>query len=357
MRYTLSVILGIVASVCSLSAQSEVSVERQIKDTITIAVTGDVMMGTTYPSVSLPPDTGKQLFCDVKDVMLAADITLGNLEGAICDGGQSTKGNGKYSYAFRTPTSFAPRLSEAGYDFMSMANNHANDFGLEGINSSERCLTEQGIGFSGIQGRAEWSVVERDGIRFGICAFGHNSYTLKHNNLMRVKQILDTLRGQSDIIIVSFHGGAEGRDYSHLPEGKETFLGEDRGTLRQFAHFCIDNGADVVYGHGPHVVRCIEVYNHHLIAYSLGNFCTPYGISLVGISAYAPVVTVRVNARGEFIDGKIHSFIQQRGAGPRTDSEDNVAKHMKSLSETDVPNSEAKIDYKGNITLKNDNNQ
>ncbi|MBR6118103.1 MAG: CapA family protein [Paludibacteraceae bacterium] len=320
-----------------------------LADTITVAVTGDVMMGTTYPKMQLPVDSGKHLFADVRQVMQSADITLGNLEGTLCDEGHCTKGKGKYSYAFRTPTGFAPRLTEAGYDYMSMANNHANDFGLEGIISSERALRGQGIAFSGIAGRKEWAVVERAGIRFGICAFGHNRYTLKHRNMAHVKQILDTLRATSDIIIVSFHGGGEGIEYSHLPEGPESYIGEDRGSLREFAHFCIDNGADIVYGHGPHVVRCIEVYKGHFIAYSLGNFCTPYGVSLESVKGYAPVVVVQVNEQGEFLGGKIHSFIQQRGRGPMLDAANKVARHMRQLSQTDVPYSEAYIDYDGQI--------
>lgn len=318
-------------------------------DTITIAVTGDVMMGTTYPTVQLPVDSGKRLFADVQSVLQSADITLGNLEGTLCEGGHSTKGKGKYSYAFRTPTGFAPRLTEAGYDFMSMANNHANDFGLEGIVSSERCLKEQGIAFSGIAGRREWAVVERAGVRFGICAFGHNRYTLKHRNLARVKQIIDTLHTMSDIVIVSFHGGGEGVDYSHLPEGSESYIGEDRGNLREFAHFCIDNGADVVYGHGPHVVRCVEVYKGHFIAYSLGNFCTPYGVSVETIKGYAPVITIQIDEQGKFLEGKIHSFIQQRGRGPLRDATNKVARHMSKLTQTDVPYSEAYIDSEGSI--------
>lgn len=318
-------------------------------DTLTIAVTGDVMMGTTYPKMQLPADSGKHLFADVRQVMQDADITLGNLEGTLCDGGNCTKGKGKYSYAFRTPTGFASRLTEAGYDYMSMANNHANDFGIEGIVSTERALKEQGIAFSGIAGRHEWTVVERAGIRFGICAFGHNRYTPKHRDLMRVKTILDTLRATSDVIIVSFHGGGEGIEYSHLPEGPESYIGEDRGSLREFAHFCIDNGADIIYGHGPHVVRCIEVYKGHFIAYSLGNFCTPYGVSLESIKGYAPVVVIRINEQGEFLGGKIHSFIQQRGFGPIRDTANKVAQHMRRLSQSDVPYSEAYIDSDGQI--------
>ena len=69
-------------------------------DTLTIAMTGDIMMGTTYPSVMLPEKNGTELFLDAKPILKNADLALGNLEGAICDGGKSTKGTGKNSYSF-----------------------------------------------------------------------------------------------------------------------------------------------------------------------------------------------------------------------------------------------------------------
>ena len=320
--------------------------------TLNIAMTGDIMMGTTYPSIMLPANDGRDLFRDAKDILTGADLTVGNLEGAICDGGRSTKGTGPNSYAFRTPTSYGHLLKEAGFDFLSMANNHANDFGLEGIESTERVLEEQGILFSGIDGRIESAVIERKGLKIGLCAFGHNSYTLKHTDLNTVGRIVDDLVDRCDLVIVSFHGGAEGRTKSHLPQGSETFLGENRGSLRQLAHFCIDHGADVVYGHGPHVVRAMEVYKDRFIAYSLGNFCTPYNVSLTGISGYAPVVEININADGSFIDGKIHSFLQTRGIGPREDVAGSVAREIRSLSATDIPESQATIDAQGNILLK-----
>jgi poly-gamma-glutamate capsule biosynthesis protein CapA/YwtB (metallophosphatase superfamily) len=320
--------------------------------TLNIAMTGDIMMGTTYPSIMLPANEGRDLFRDAKDILSGADLTVGNLEGAICDGGKSTKGTGPNSYAFRTPTSYGHLLKEAGFDFLSMANNHANDFGLEGIESTESVLDEQGILYSGIAGRVESAVIERKGLKIGLCAFGHNSYTLKHTDLNTVGRIVDDLVSRCDLVIVSFHGGAEGRTKSHLPYGPETFLGENRGNLRQLAHFCIDHGADVVYGHGPHVVRAMEVYNDRFIAYSLGNFCTPYNVSLTGISGYAPVVEININADGSFIDGKIHSFLQTRGIGPREDITGSVAREIRNLSNTDIPQSQATIDAQGYITLK-----
>ena len=321
-------------------------------DDITVAMTGDIMMGTTYPGISLPPKNGEEVFRDVKPILQRATLAVGNLEGTLLDGGKSTKGGGRNSYSFRTPTSYSHLLKEAGYDFLSMANNHANDFGQEGIISTEQQLTKQGIKFSGIKGRVESAVVVRNGIKFGLCAFGHNQYTLKHRDLQTVKRIIDDLKRKSDVVIVSFHGGAEGRSKSHLPQGAESFLGEDRGSLREFAHFCIDNGADIVYGHGPHVVRATEVYKGRFIAYSLGNFCTPYGMSLAGISAYSPVVEIKIDKQGRFLSGKIHSFLQQKGVGPRKDANQHVAREMMNLTNSDVPHSEARIDKDGYITLK-----
>lgn len=322
------------------------------QDTLVIAITGDIMMGTTYPARALPADNGRMLFKDVKDILSRADIAAGNLEGTLCDSAETTKKKSAHTYAFRTPVAFAPRLKEAGYDFLSMANNHAFDFGTTGIKSTEKALDDLGIKYAGIKGRTTAAVIERNGIRYGLCAFGHNSYTLRHQELPAVKEILDSLTANTDIVIVSFHGGAEGRTKSHLPYGKEMFLEEDRGSLREFARFCVDNGADIVFGHGPHVVRCVEVYKDRFIAYSLGNFCTPYGISLTGISGYAPVIETKINRNGEFLSGQIHSFIQRRGAGPRKDSTNIVAKQIKSLTATDVPGSRITISNNGKISLK-----
>ena len=84
-------------------------------DTLTIAMVGDIMMGTTFPSQMLPANNGNDLFVDAKPLLLKADLTVGNLEGTLCDGGKSTKGTGKNSYAFRTPTSYAHHLRDCGW--------------------------------------------------------------------------------------------------------------------------------------------------------------------------------------------------------------------------------------------------
>lgn len=267
---------------------------QQSAKNITVAFTGDIMMGTTYPSVQLPSQEGRQLFVDAAPILLRADVAAGNLEGTLCDGGETHKKISKVCYAFRTPTSFASRLSEAGFDFLSMANNHAHDFGELGISSTMQCLDRLGIKYSGIKNYPDHAILQKDSVTYGFCAFGHNDYTLRHQDLESVRRIITHLVNVCDIVIVSFHGGAEGASKARLPYGKEVFCGEDRGSLRSFAHFCIDAGADVVFGHGPHVARAMEVYKEHFIAYSLGNFCTPYGISLSGISGFAPLLELQI---------------------------------------------------------------
>ena len=334
-------------------AASMTSDRRAKGGTLNLAFVGDIMPGTTFPDSRLPEKDGATLFKDVDSILTAADVAAGNMEGALADEGETTKKSGKFSYSFRVPTRYGKLIADAGFDFMSMANNHAFDFGLDGVKSTEATLHSNGIAYSGIGGRKESAIVERNGVRYGFCAFGHNSYTLKHADQENVKRIIGNLREKADIVIVSFHGGAEGTAHKHLPQGKEMFLGENRGDLRNFAHFCIDNGADVVYGHGPHVVRAVELYKNHFIAYSLGNFCTPYGVNISGISGYAPVLQLTVNAAdGTFVGGKINSFIQQRGKGPRRDPLNLVAKEIRSLTNADFSNPKLTIANDGTISKR-----
>ena len=319
-----------------LLAFAAVAAPAQDADSLlTVAMCGDIMMGTTYPTVRLPQNDGADIFADVKDLFVNADLAAGNLEGVICEGGTCTKNTGKANnYAFRMPESYVHLLTDTGFDYLNLANNHTNDFGAYGLTRTRQLLEEEDIAYSGLPD-CETAVVERGGIRYGICSFGHNSYTLKHTDTASVTRIVTDLRPRCDILIVSFHGGAEGSKQSHLPDGPEYYLGENRGSLREFAHHCVDLGADIVFGHGPHVTRAVECYKDRIIAYSLGNFCTTFGVNLAGVNGYAPVLVVRIDRDGRFVDGRIHSFIQTQGTGPKTDAANVVAQHMRTLSLTD----------------------
>lgn len=323
---------------------------------LTIAVVGDIMMGTTFPDDTprLPANGGKNLFDDVKPVFAAADVVCGNLEGVLMEpGGTARKmgSNPKTYYIFRMPTAYVNNLVDAGFDFVSVANNHANDMQDAGRKSTQRVLNDAGIAFAG-QTNCPTAIIQREGKMIGIAAFGHSGntcHTWQYDNVRRTVAGLDSI---CDIVIVSFHGGAEGAEYGHVPHKMEYFLGEERGDVEKFAHTAIDAGADVVYGHGPHVTRGIELYKDRFIVYSLGNFCTPVRMSLTGVKGYAPVVTVDVDSEGRFTGGKIHSFIQQPGKGPLTDAANKVARHMRQLSEEDFPASPLRIADDGTITLR-----
>lgn len=340
-----TITLAVAACLPTAKAQAQTDASQ----TYSVALTGDIMMGTTFPNIQLPTNDGRQLFVDAVPILRSADVAAGNFEGTFANDGTTDKKPSKVSYAFRTPTTFAPRLKEAGYDFLSLANNHSMDFGTPGLRSTMAALQQQGIAYAGVAGYPSSVIVERKGVRFGFCAFGHNGYTLRHRDLNTVRDIITRLCNSCDIVIVSFHGGAEGVKAQHLPQGSETFLDEDRGNLREFAHFCIDAGADIVYGHGPHVPRAVELYKNHFIAYSLGNFCTPYGISIAGVSGYAPLLLLNVTRDGRFVSGRIHSFVQQRGAGPVKDPAGKAAHTIRALTTADISDPGLHIDDDGSI--------
>jgi len=141
-----------------------------------------------------------------------------------------------------------------------------------------------------------------------------------------------------DIVLISFHGGAEGSEgVERLGFGMEYAYGERRGDVVAFAHDMIDAGADLIIGHGPHIPRAIELYNGRLIAYSLGNFATYYGISVQGQKGYAPILLATVDDSGQFIEGRILSNVQVRPGGPQPDAKLRAWKMIRNLSQLDFP--------------------
>jgi poly-gamma-glutamate capsule biosynthesis protein CapA/YwtB (metallophosphatase superfamily) len=320
-------------------------------DTLTIIGVGDIMMGTTYPEDRLPPDDGNFLLRDVIPVLRNADLTFGNLEGTLLDEGGTPKkcSNPKVCYAFRSPVRFVKNLVDAGFDVMSLANNHAGDMGDEGRDTTMTSLLASGILHAG-QLKMKTTIFVKDNIRYGLAAFAPNSNCVPLNDLEGARYIVGQLDSLVDIIIVSFHGGAEGAQFQHVPRAHEMFYGEDRGDVYQFSHSLIDAGADVVFGHGPHVTRGIEVYRKRLISYSLGNFCTYKGINVAGINGLAPIVKVFTNTAGEFLKGEITPTVQSHATGVRIDTEKSVIKIIQELSKKDFPESEIQIDDNGLIT-------
>lgn len=318
--------------------------------TLKLAAVGDIMLGTDYPRDHLPPDDGRELLAAIIPVLQRADIAFGNLEGTLLDGGEPVKQcqNPERCYLFRSPARYAQTLQQAGFDVMSLANNHARDFGEEGRSASMQALQQAGIQHSGRIGDiASWTV---KGQRIALIAFAPFKNSHDMLDISAAQILVAGLEAEHDIVLVSIHGGAEGLDALHLPFANEFYYGEDRGNVVTFAHAVIEAGADVVLGHGPHVPRALELYQGRLIAYSLGNFCTYYGISVSGLKGLAPVLEINITADGEFIDGRIISARQQRPSGPQPDDTHEAARLMSTLTRADFPETPLSISETGMIT-------
>lgn len=323
----------------------------RVKDTISVIGVGDIMMGTNFPEDRLPPDDGDFLLRDVAAVLQDANLTFGNLEGTLLNDGGTPKKckDPKVCYAFRTPIHYAKNLLDAGIDLVSLANNHAGDMGDEGRESTMNTLIAYGILHAG-QVSMKTAIFQKDSIRYGLAAFAPNSNCVPINDLDGARAIVRELDSLVDIVIVSFHGGAEGPKFQHVPRAHEIFYGEDRGDVYEFSHTLIDEGADILFGHGPHVTRGVEVYKKRFIAYSLGNFCTYKGINVSGINGLAPIMKVFTNSSGEFISGEIIPTRQSFETGVQIDPSKSVIKIIQELSKKDFPESRIQIDDNGIIT-------
>ncbi len=305
---------------------------------IVFAAVGDLMLGSTYPPSPrplLPPHDGRDLLQEVARVLSGADITFGNLEGALAEGGRPRAKCRKSSPAchfFRMPTRYAARLKDAGFNVLGNANNHAYDFGDAGHLSTRRALDAVGLAHSGRIG--DIARLQIKGRKVDLIAFSTSPGTYSMLQLDEAAQVVRAAAQEADIVIVSFHGGGEGALYQKIPHGNEFFLGEDRGDVVAFAHAMIDAGAHIVVGHGPHVVRAMEFYRDRLIAYSLGNFATYMGIDVQGPGGITLILEVHLALDGSFRSARVYPAVQERGRGPRLDSAKTVLPVLRQLSAT-----------------------
>jgi poly-gamma-glutamate capsule biosynthesis protein CapA/YwtB (metallophosphatase superfamily) len=311
------------------------------------------MLGTNFPDSSyLPPDSGRFLLANVAPQLRNADLTFGNLEGIVLDSGgvQKTCSDPSLCYLFRMPRYLAGNLKDAGFDALSTANNHAGDFGDEGRVSTLKVLDSLGIQHAG-QLMHPVSVFDHRGIKWGFIAFSPNTGTLSITDIETAEQMVSELDRKVDIVLVSFHGGAEGSKHQHITRQTEEYYGEDRGNVYEFSHRLVDAGADVIFGHGPHVTRAIEVYNNRLIAYSLGNFATYARFNLRGENGIAPMLKVYTSNKGKFFSAEIIP-VKQIGEGiPTIDPDKEVIKTLQQLTKDDFPEVPLQISENGKVSL------
>jgi poly-gamma-glutamate capsule biosynthesis protein CapA/YwtB (metallophosphatase superfamily) len=318
--------------------------------TVRLRAVGDMMIGSDFPTGYLNPKVD-ETFSDVSDWLSDADITFGNLEGPLCDTGKTSKCRPDAPqgscYAFRSPTRYKDLFKAAGFDVMSTANNHAGDFGEICRKQTESSLDAASIAHTGRPG--DIASLESNGLKIAVIGFysgrsGH--YLNDHESAGQLVRALDTTH---DIVIVSFHGGAEGSKALHVPYGTETYYGENRGSLREFTHTVVDAGADLVWGHGPHVLRGMEVYNGRLIAYSMGNFATYGRFNTRGQQGLGVVLETVLDSEGRFVTGQLLASKQVTRGVPNKDPENKAIDVVRMLSSEDFPETGILVAQDGSI--------
>lgn len=271
--------------------------------TLSVIGVGDSVFGHDgYEAVE-----GVQVLSDeIRELMSDADATFINLETACCPEGTDLTGrkacsNSNACYAFRMPVSRLEELTGAGVDLVSIANNHAMDMGPTCRSELVKLLDQRGLASSGPPGSIAF--LPASGTRqqsIAMVAFHAASSSNFINNYSKAKQLVEEAANMADVVVVSFHGGAEGAANTHTPDKEEIYYGSSRGHLRKFARHVIDAGADIVFGHGPHVLRGVELYKGRFVAYSLGNFATYGTFNLRGVSGQGAIVKVHTDANGVF---------------------------------------------------------
>jgi poly-gamma-glutamate capsule biosynthesis protein CapA/YwtB (metallophosphatase superfamily) len=311
---------------------------------VAIVAVGDIVMGVPG---KLPPDGGRSFFRSVQ-TDLAGDVVFGNLEGTLSVGGTAKcKPRDEDCFAFQTPPSYARWLRRAGFTIMNLANNHGFDFGRDGRRQTAKALDGVGIAHTGRMGQI--TVQQVGAVRVALLGFGTDPWTQRVTDLTAARDIVRRAAKKSDLVVVTMHMGAEGSKHQHVRPGTERFLGENRGDPIRFAHTVVDAGADLVVGHGPHVLRGMEWYKDRLIAYSLGNFAG-YGVfALGGPLSVSAILRVELRGDGSYEGGLI---VPTRLAGrglPVLDPEEEAHRVIRTLSRADFGARGAKISPEGLI--------
>jgi len=287
---------------------------------ITITHVGDTMPGS-YPN-QMPSDEGASFFNGVRD-SLTGDVVIANMEGALSTL-EFDKCGGGTCYYFKLPGEYAQVFADAGFHVLNQANNHGWDAGPDGAVETQEAIRAAGMEVCGV--KDEVALVETEnGLTVGVVGFAPYAFYTDVRDLDAVGALVASAKEQADLVIATAHLGAEGTDYRHTPEGSELFYGEDRGDTRAFARTCIDNGADIVIGHSPHVLRGMEVYNGKLIVYSLGNFGGGQNLfSTDGPLGRSAIFSATLREDGTLVSAKVTATLQDGDGYPQLD-EDNAA--------------------------------
>jgi len=258
---------------------------------------GDIVLGNSFIVEHIPKDWEERYFAGVRSILKRADVAIGNFEDTLTEHDKTTKspGSGR-QYAFRSPPHYAELMYQEGFRVLNVSNNHAYDFGETGFKDTLSNMQRAGIAVSGV--RDEDATLSVRGLNIAVLGYAYSS---RFNTVLELEQGAERVRqakARGAYVIVTFHGGAEGSPAIWHDNEEELFMGENRGNTVAFSRAMITAGADLVVGHGPHVLRAAECYQGKPILYSLGNFVGVGGLSAKNFAAVSALLEVSVALDG-----------------------------------------------------------
>ena len=327
---------------------------------VRICAGGDITLGTNLDTVwvhtararlgrrvpALPaPDS---LVEPLRPLVADADIVLWNVEGAIGDGRINRRKCAPGStacYAFRSPEASADalrRVADGAEVVANVANNHARDDGDVGRRNTIRHLESAGAHVTGADTLATM-VATAAGDTVAFLGFAQWAGP-DPRNLAAVRRHVSRAAERWPRLVVTMHMGAEGRGHQRTPDRREMFYGEDRGNVVAFARTATDAGADLVIGHGPHVMRAVEWRGDALVFYSLGNLLTYGPFSLVEPLNRGALACAVLDGDGRVLSAQLRSTRQLPPGQVQADDTGRAAALADSLTALDFPDTGARID-------------
>jgi poly-gamma-glutamate capsule biosynthesis protein CapA/YwtB (metallophosphatase superfamily) len=327
------------------SATAPAATPRPPAASVTLAAVGDMMLGDTP---DLAPDPGTYFNAVKSRLDSGAQIVFGNLEGTLTTATASkcgTAGPQQNCFAFKNPPRYIRYFKDAGFTVLNDANNHSFDFGAAGRAQTVQTIHRAGLAQTGLPG--EITVVTANGVKVAFTAFAPYDYDASLLDLPAARTLVEQAAREAPIVVVYMHAGAEGSDADHVTGHEEFYLGEDRGNAEAFAHMAIDAGASLVIASGPHVLRGLQFYRGHLIAYSLGNFAGYNNFGMTGDLGMSAILHVTLSPAGQFVRARIYP-VQFAGQGQPVPGGGSVA-FMAQLSAQDFGPTAARISPSGVI--------
>lgn len=326
--------------------------------TVTICAGGDVMLGSNLDTAwarAAQPLAGSPTLLPDPDALLAplrplvadADVVLVNVEGAIGLGTAPSKcrPGSTRCYAFRQDPAAAGalrRLASHAHVVGNVANNHAMDAGAPGFRETVEHLGAAGVIVVG--GDTMPTVVPLpDGDSLALLGFSVFSAGPDARDLAGLARHVSRAAAAHARVVVSLHVGAEGVGAQRTPNATERFAGEDRGNPVAIAHAAVDAGADLVIGHGPHVLRAIEWRADGLISYSLGNLLTYGPFSRVPPLDRGAILCAVLDGQGRVLQAELRATHQVRPGLALPDPEHMAFGIIDSLGMLDFPLTGARV--------------